>query len=219
MDNGLSLNMKCEVEYKDKMYKSLIQDISEKYIGVSIPVNQGEYLVLQNGEEVDVIYYDEKNVYSFSTKIVGRKTEGITMLLLAPPGKITKIQRRKFFRIDFAAKVKLLKVDRDIKAETFKRLSETNEGFKEGFLLDLSGGGLRIRLETKVEYGDMFIVKIPVDDSYIPVLCSCVRCIKEYNISSYACGFSFYNISENVREKIINYIFQIMRKQIKKNKG
>lgn len=216
MNSGLALNMKCEIYYKEKIYKSHVQDISDKYIGISIPVIQGDYLVLQNKEIVDVTYYDDKNVYGFTTKVIGRKSEGITMLLLAPPKTVTKVQRRKFFRIDFATKVKLLKVENDIMAETFKRLSESSVGFEEGFLLDLSGGGLKIRLETKVKTGDIFIVKLPINETEISTLCRCVRSIKEYESESFSCGFVFSDISESVRETIISYIFQIMRKQTKR---
>lgn len=221
MDNSLTINTKCDVIFQDKVYKSDIQDITKDYVAISIPVNNGEYLILTRGEIIEVIYYDEQNVNKFISKVVGRKIEGIQMILLEPPNEISKIQRRRFFRIDILSKIKLMKVNTDISEKEFNDLcaNADENSFTEAIMTDLSGGGLRIKTELTVKVGEMFIIRLPISDFDVNIPCYCVRAFKEVDSKQYACGFSFYNINDRVREKIIAYIFQIMREQKKRVKG
>lgn len=218
MENSFTVNTKCEVIFEDKTYKSDVQDITKEYIAISIPVSNGEYLLLTRGETVDVIYYDEKNVYKFTSKVIGRKSEGIKMLLLSPPDKISKIQRRRFFRINILSKIKILKVKKNITEKQFNNLcaNADEKSFSDAIMTDLSGGGLKAKTEMNVKTGDMFIIKLPITDFDVNIPCYCVRAVKEYETKYYCCGFSFYNINDRVRDKIIAYIFRIMREQNKK---
>lgn len=219
MENSLTVNTKCEVVYEDKVYKSDIQDITEKYVAISIPVSNGEYILLTRGEIIDVIYYDDKNVYKFTSKVIGRKSEGIQMLLLEPPLEILKVQRRRFFRIEILSKIKFLKVKKNITEAEFNKLCvhADEKNFSEAIMTDLSGGGLKAKIDSDIKIGDMVIIRLPIEDFDVNIPCYCVRAVKEENSKYYSCGFSFYNINDRVREKIIAYIFRIMREQ--KNNG
>lgn len=219
MENSFTVNTKCEVIYEDKIYKSDIQDITEKYVAISIPVAYGEYIPLTRGETIEVIYYDDKNVYKFTSKVIGRKSDGIQLLLLAPPLEILKVQRRRYFRIDILTKIKLLKVKKDITEKEFNALcaNADEKSFNEAIMTDLSGGGLRAKVDMNVKIGDMLLIRLPIAHLDVNIPCYCVRAEKEDNSKYYSCGFSFYNINDRVREHIIAYIFKIMREQ--KNNG
>ena len=46
------------------MYKSSIQDIKDDEILITIPVSDGIYLTLKDGNEIEQIFYDDKgNVF------------------------------------------------------------------------------------------------------------------------------------------------------------
>ena len=75
------LNKKLEILVDEKYFNSNVQDVTEDYIAISIPTNSGEYLPLSNGSIIDVIYYEEENIYKFSSTIIGRKFENIPILL------------------------------------------------------------------------------------------------------------------------------------------
>ena len=54
---------------------------------------------LSKGATLDVIYYEEENLYKFKSSVLGRRFENIPILLIAKPKEIKKIQRRRYVRV------------------------------------------------------------------------------------------------------------------------
>ena len=216
-DVNFNVNSKCEILVDDKVYKSSIQDIGEDYIGISTPIANGKYAPLIRNEQITVIYYDENNLYGFNTSVIGRRMDKIPIILLAMPKDIKKIQRRKFFRVSLLKNVEYLKVDPNISDSTFNRLIKNLEAFNKGLIIDLSGGGLKLKTKEEVKVEDRFIIKIPLEYENVFVISDCIRAFRDINTNLYVSGFSFFNIERNTQDKIIAYIFGIMREQMKKS--
>ena len=102
------INKKLEILVDEKYFNSNIQDITDEYIAISIPINSGEYIPLSKGAIIDVIYYEEENLYKFKSSVIGRKFENIPILLIAKPKEIKKIQRRKYVRVPIISTVKYI---------------------------------------------------------------------------------------------------------------
>ncbi len=79
------INKKLEILVDERYFNSNIQDITEEYIAISIPINAGEYIPLSKGSMIDVIYYEEENLYKFKSSVIGRKFENIPILLISKP--------------------------------------------------------------------------------------------------------------------------------------
>jgi c-di-GMP-binding flagellar brake protein YcgR len=208
------VNHRVEILYGDDSYKSNIQDITEEYISISIPMKEGKYIALNSRDYFEVIYYEEANVYKFVGKVIKRIVEnGVAQIILEYPEDIVKVQRREFVRIDLVQYLKYIPVLRGEKEDAKINLLDENKG-KEGMLIDLSGGGFKLKISEKIEYNDMIIADIPDDDSIIRVRAKAVRIIPDDD-KRLICGFSFIDIDTKTRERIIRLIFSIMRKQRK----
>ncbi|MDP4143277.1 MAG: flagellar brake domain-containing protein [Bacillota bacterium] len=212
---GLNVNSKCEVIWEDSVYKSNVQDINEEHIGISIPVNNGEYATLKKGDNVEVYYYDERTVYKFETEVIGRKIEGVAIVLLAHPTSVKKIQRRRFVRVSVLQKMSYVKIKKGLSEKDIEKVSRAKEVFKEATVLDLSGSGMRMRTLEQMANGDVLLVKLPVKDDEVILVCNVVRAIKDSD-KQYNCGLDFEKLDEGTREKIISYVFEIMRIQMKR---
>jgi c-di-GMP-binding flagellar brake protein YcgR len=212
----ISVNTKCEILIKGKAYKSNIQDVYEKHIAISIPVLKGNYVNLLKGEDVEVIYYDERNVYGFESKVFGKVNDGISMILIDKPKEIKKVQRRKFFRLDLSMDVEYKKIENNLSLSKINKIIEENKDFKICTMVDLSGGGIRIRTKDDIEESQLYIIKIPIKSEVINVVCYCVRVINDSLTNSNVCGFSFYDIEDVTRDRIISHLFQLMRELRKK---
>lgn len=200
----LEINNKLEVLYDKKNYKSVIQDIREKEeeILISIPVLDGEYLTLATGAIIEQIYYGNNNIYQFKTKILGRtKERNLSLYRLSLPYDIKKIQRRDYVRVNF------VKIINYINAKDIE-----NEKYKKALLLDLSGGGMRIKVEEKLEKDDIILAKIVYENSIINVNGKVIR-VERTEDNKYICGIIFSDINERTREEIIKIVFKVMRKQ------
>lgn len=201
----LEINNKIEVIYGEKNYKSVIQDIREEEdeILIFIPVLDGEYLTLVTGRVIEQIYYDNNgNVYQFKSKVLGRiKEKNLSLYRFSSPFDVRKIQRRDYVRVNFIKAINYLS-SKDIEKEKYKKV----------LLLDLSGGGMKIKVDEKLDKNDLIFSKIIYDDSIIDVNGKVVR-VEKTEDKEYICGINFSDIEERTREEIIRIVFKVMRKQ------
>ncbi|MCM0650433.1 PilZ domain-containing protein [Clostridium swellfunianum] len=206
LDNlTFEINSRIEIAWNDEYYKSTIENVEEGFICISIPIKEGQYIPLRPGEQVEVLYYSDKDIYKFYTYAIGRRVDKIPIILLAYPKEIYKVQRRRFVRVPIVCSIEYLKIGKN---DEVKALKAT--------MVDLSGGGMRIKLREELNLGDKIIAKIPIDNEFLEVKGEIVRIEPEEDSKRIICGVSFTELEERKREKVIRFIFQVMRDQMKK---
>lgn len=217
----LLVNNKIEIIWNREAYKSTIQDIQEECFSISIPTKDGEYIPLKAGDTAEVLYYFDLNIFQFDSIVKGRTVDGIPLILLEIPEKYTVVQRRQYFRVN---KFDFFNISTHYKFDD-KNPSKTNDGnleikngdniFNRAVLLDLSGGGMKIKLEEKVSQNDVlhFYLKTPKED--IELYGKIVR-VERDELNAYICGICFLDLTQKVREKIIQYTFELIREQRRK---
>jgi c-di-GMP-binding flagellar brake protein YcgR len=210
------VNKKMEIELEDGAYKCNVQDITDEYIGISIPVNNGKYLPLRTGEQVRGVYYCDNNVYRFTTVVIGRKIEKILIIMLKKPEKVVMVQRRTYVRVPLMINVycALMSVEKGI-----YNVSDNQIDFFEGYSLDISGGGMKIavdrKLEKKIIFGNILLITIPLKDETLTVRGKIMRIDNDRSNPKIVCGLNFIDLDKKARETIIALVFQIMREQMK----
>ena len=205
------INEKLEILMEDGIYKSNIQDITDEYIAISIPVKDGSYLPLRSGEMVEGIYYQGKSVYKFFTPVLGRKIDRIMMVILKKPEKFIKIQRRNYVRVYFLSNISFTVIgnkDKMIDIDTDKIT------FYSGYSLDLSAGGMRLSTAKDLFLGDRIRMNISVKEENLNLKGKVVRIEKDENNKSIY-GICFLDIDNKTVDKIMRILFQIMREQRK----
>ncbi len=207
-----TINKKLEILVDEKYFSSNIQDVTDEYIAISIPINSGEYIPLSKGTAIDVIYYEEENLYKFQSSVIGRKFENIPILLIAKPKDVKKIQRRKYVRIPIICTIKYVNLKNAPKTDpkTIK-----NSEYMKALLLDLSGGGLKVKTSVEVKLDEFLLVSLNINKEDILIVGQAKRIIKD-DEGRFDCGLSFEFLDTLTREKIIKLIFQLMREQMKK---
>lgn len=197
---NLNINGVIVVNYDDMIYRCSIQDVSEEHFSITVPVNNGEFLMLNRGEKLDIEYCNEAgNYYEFSAKVMGRDISNkISMYKLSLPTNVVKIQRRNYVRVPFTKEVQYKKIEDD--------------SWKKGMLLDLSGGGIRLKSKEELNFDEKLLIKIETKSGEFEVLAQVKRCEK---LNFYECvyGLEFVDINENKRDKIVEEVFLVMRKQ------
>ena len=209
---NFKLNKKLEILMDEKYFKSNIQDITEDYIAISIPINSGEYLPLSKGDIIEVLYYEEENLYKFKSSVIGRKFENIPILLISKPKEIKKIQRRKYVRVPLIRNVKY----KNIKNQPRINPSTIDESeYTKAILVDLSGGGMRIKVPEEIKLNEFIMVSLTVNKENILIVGKAKR-IQKDDEGRVVCGLSFEFLDNSMREKVIKFTFQLMREQMKK---
>lgn len=200
----LEINGNIQILEGEVFYKSNLQDVTESYILIDIPVNNGIYLTMNDNDEIEAEHYvDGGSYYKFNCRVLGRTREGkLNLYKLSKPYNISKIQRRNYVRVDMVE-------------YAFYKLQNDNgeEVWKKGIILDLSGGGMKIKIEEKLSLRDSVTVNIFIaENEKVQIVGEVVR-VEKSNTGEYICGLKFKEISERTRDKIIQKVFEQMRKQ------
>ncbi|EHJ01466.1 type IV pilus assembly PilZ [Clostridium sp. DL-VIII] len=205
---NLEVNDKLEVVMGDKIYRALIIDVQEDFLRINLPVNNGEYLMLNPKEEIEMnSYLDENGCFNFYSKIISRGREGnIIYYEISKPFNITKIQRRNFFRVSLVDEVEY-KIITNAKEEEFDNIP-----YEKGLMVDLSAGGLKLKGNGKIDGTDLILVNFKLNSIQFEVKCDIVR-IENTMDKQKLCGLRFLDITNAQSEKIIQGLFEIVRRQ------
>lgn len=207
-----SINSKIEISYGNDYYKSSIEDIGDNSISISIPIKDGQYVPLRSGETVEAIYYYEKDIYKFYSTVIDRKIDKIPIIRLVYPEEVFKIQRRRFVRVPIVCSIIYSKL---IYKGNNSNLDKSQSKLK-AIITDLSGGGMKVKIKEDIKKGDILLSHIVIENSEVEVKGKVVRVEKDSENKLNVCGISFIDLDERTREKIIRFIFQIMREQMRK---
>ncbi len=210
------VNNRVEIEREDGYYKSIIQDIKDDSLYISIPVSEGSYLPLHENEQITGLYFNGRDILKFTTIVTGRKIDKILMLKIKKPESYKKVQRRSFVRINVlldtcCACMNKTKELKDITKGQFN--GNLDVEFFNATILDLSGGGAKLSSKRELFLGEIIIMSIPFDEETITLKSKIVRKEKDdNNVTIY--GVKFIEVDDRNREKIIRFIFMTMRKQL-----
>jgi len=196
----------------DGLFRSNIQDLTDEYIGISVPVLQGKYLPIRKGERVEVLYYIDKDIYGFNTVVLGKKIDKVFIVLLAHPKKVKMVQRRNYVRILISLEINCAVIDKE------KNKTNNQYEFFSATTLDLSGGGVSIISDRSFRYADQIMLTIPLAAEDITVAGKVVR-VNKKDDGKNIYGLSYINIDNRSRDRLISFIFHKMRDSMRKGVG
>lgn len=205
---NLNINDRIEVVTEKKIYKTLIVDVEDDFLKINLPVNDGEYLMVHIDEKIEMnSFFDDGRCFNFHSKVISRGKEGnIIYYKILKPFDIKKIQRRNFFRVGLLDIVEY-KIITDINKEDVDKLP-----YKEAFMVDLSGGGLKFKVKDDVKIDDLLLIKMKIKEIKIELKCDIVR-IESTEYKEKICGLKFLDITPVQTDIIIQGLFELVRKQ------
>lgn len=232
------LSMAQSPNKERRIYLSKIQDIIEQNkIEILIPMEKGKMILLPVGTRYEVTFYTDVGIFKAESVIRKRyRSSSLVLLEIELTSRLTRKQRREYYRLNCNLRVKC-RVITDAEAALREKIRNNQwENIKEktrhinrllnmeleakwmlGIVLDISGGGLRVRIGDKETIGKhlMFRIELPVDGGkrQLDLECNVVSIseIKELNLIQLRC--QFININNLKQEMIIKYIFNEQRRQ------
>ena len=193
-------------------FKSLIQELDGETVSVTVPYRQGKYLLLHSGEMVKVEFAVSDAIYGFQAKVLGRKKSNhVPLVLLSRPAFFTRQQRRSFVRFPVTLPVQFY-----LNPQSGSSLTPESCEEKSGKIIDISGGGLQIYTSTSLQVGAEVLLRLKLNDGHPQelLLSGTVSWVTEDEWHrSVRFGVSFSGISEAAQERIISYVFSMMRQR------
>ena len=211
-----------------KTYVSKVQDIlSEDRLEIAMPMEQMKLVLLPIDAEYNLFVYSASGVYQCFARIKDRyKSNNIYLLVVELTTNMRKFQRREYYRFSCALEMGARPLEDDeLDAVEEKRIGPVYDGkdLKKSIIVDISGGGLRFLSAQKYEPDSLILCSYHLLKSGEK---------KEYSIAGkvltvkqaenrpgiYEHRVQYHNMSEEVREEIIRFIFEEERRKQKNRK-
>lgn len=229
-------------ESEQEYYMTVIKSIEKDVFTVHLPTSGGRKLDMPQYSTWQFCLLGDDAVYFFTSRIVGLSKDGAeTCYTIKTPDSVHRQQRRGHVRVpchhdlvywlwDEAKHPVLTPPEQAIHSldlwedpqwltDYLNKLDEVASG-RNAFTLDISGGGLRMVTLEPLNRHDRIIIKLVIDEKWskrILLLEARVVRVVPLNLGGwkrYRVGVSFVDLDESVRERIISYLFTIMRKKV-----
>ena len=214
------LNDKIEIILKDdSRIKGFIYDTKDEKLYVSISADDEDFKLSEVGDKVVATVYSKEEVIGFDATVTDRIFENNSLYELSSIRNMRRIQRRENIRVKLTENLKYIENENLFKLDMNKvkmkdLLESINGDLKEGLMLDLSAGGLKLSTRQDFDMGTRLILLIDIQDEQMLLKGKIVH--KDINLvpnrTVYLYGIEFLKIKEDQEEKIIRHLFVMMRK-------
>lgn len=211
--------------------RSRFVELPKAALAVEVPSRLGRSVPVRPDERIEIYFRIKEHRYYFQTKVESRSRIAITerfdlpVLLIAPPRRIERRQRRQFVRIAVP------EVDRLMAhlwlVDDPDRPDETSQ-LPPAEVLDISGGGMRVLLEGKkrgrVREGQQAHLHVDLTDGRAPLkLVAHVEHVDRTLPQAVRFGLHFEGLDETpearaIRDRVLKFVVCREREELKRMK-
>jgi len=207
--NVLKIGTLVEMEvinnvYDGELFLTKISDIDESYetLDLNLPMENRQYVIARNGEQVKVSLKKDDGIYCFKAKIKYRSLDPYAHIRVEFPKKLIKEQRRQFFRMPVNLMIAMKKED--------------EEKARQGVSIDLSGGGFCLISRGVFEKNDIVTMDFDLTNgTRVEEIRGIVKWRVNKSENQYEYGIEFLNLDNKLREQLISYLFELQRNRKK----
>lgn len=209
----LNVNQLIEISLDEegtelKNLASRIEEVTDKYLYISIPTRKGQLLPFRVKQKIIIDVHNKGRSFQFDTIIENRKFYPIPILVVLKPESLNEIQRRHWVRVPVTLRLRFCQ--------------QTEEKYKIinlGTTVDISGGGICFLTNDPIEAGQVLDMEINLPDRD-PVICQVMvlrlqipdnRKLKTTKVFS-----EYIDITESQRDRIVSFVLEKQRELIKK---
>lgn len=182
-----------------------VEKISENTVTVLSPICKGAILRVPENSRVDIVFFSEEKIFKSKGISTGNfKTGNFHLTEIEIKSKVERFERRNYYRLSTMNPIRIIKTD--------------SEKVISGKTLDLSGGGMQIKSEEKLNRGEKLLIELDLKGEFLELDSEVVSIVEGINSKEEKYGIKFVDIGEKVRDKIISYIFSIQRDRMRSNR-
>jgi hypothetical protein len=208
-----------------------------------VRADKNERISYKPGHVFNIVYLKEAISYCFSTKLLaveeaslselGTMAELLTetanpdgykivLLKLMPVSMPHRYQRRSFFRISVRLPIHY-RIVNESNMGVLNRVnddnapSESGEAFAQMMTVNISGGGFKCRINQMFPPNTLLECRVVVGKEALPFIASIIESMAyEPDQNLFEIRAKFINTDEEVRDKLLKYLFLVQREQQKR---
>lgn len=221
--NKIKIGTKFELEILEENKNSsssysyssqLIDIIDSKTISIVAPMNEGRFKYLTIGLNLLIYFLNERQelLYFKSTVKGHRKNGPLDAFDLTIVSELSKIQRRKYYRLDMALSCQYMIIDQQlINTDKLEFSKINNSALKTAFTKNISGSGFCLNLEAPLNSGTILDATLNLDSTaLIRVFAQVIRSI-HINSKKYEIGMHYLKIEPRDSDILTKFIFEKQR--------
>jgi len=192
-------------------FSSTVRRIDRRGLLMDVPRRGDDDLPLKPGERVTLFVQVHGRMFHLETKVI----EADLQVLLEQPREAERTDRREFYRLQTSIEplsVELLSPEppplpSDQKGEPVEQQEPPKPRLLEGVIVDLSGGGVRLRLHEDPELGWRLRLIFELDGEPMTVVAEVIGTVPAEIRRKAVAHCRFENIARRDQDRIIRYIF------------
>jgi c-di-GMP-binding flagellar brake protein YcgR len=186
-------------------YPSRIEDIRGEDVVIAWPAYKGILLPIVPDQTLRVSYVHDGKYYGFEGIVRETALAPLPSVVLQVPAGPDRIERRDNVRVNASVPVEL--TEKVVSLSEYKAFGEQN--IIRTVTVNISGGGFAISHGAFIPAGTVFDVNIALPDKKDPISIAAkvVRCTESAEEGQHLLGFSYLNISEKLRSRIVRFVF------------
>lgn len=211
LQNYLKISQKIYVLREGIMDKcvSSIENFNQNKIYISIPYCQQVPLVLHRGDRIKIQLPTQEHLLEFESTVLSLAQDNITMIAIAYPDEINRVQLRKYVRLDTLLDFQYALVPEQGKEPVFKKCQALN----------ISAGGIKLAVKEFIEQGSKIMVKfiLPIRNKDISFnqLCTVRRStVIDQRQNLFHLGVEFVDIGRRESDLIFQFVFAKMSQNL-----
>ncbi|MCD4712105.1 MAG: PilZ domain-containing protein [Clostridiales bacterium] len=206
--------------------------VNDERLIISNPIHEGHLYAMERRYGYYFRFYIEnQGMYLFKGTMIERLLyDNLPSVSIKLDSEIKRIQRRKFYRVNFKSKGHFLIEKKIPEHEIAKKKALLNTRFKsekdviieeasiEKFpfeSLDLSGGGIRVLTRKVFESGELIKGEVLLNNMWNKFSGEVTR-VQKKDDNHYEVGIRFIDLDSATQSRIVSYVFEIERNLIKK---
>ncbi|MHB8062040.1 MAG: flagellar brake protein [Ruminiclostridium sp.] len=197
----------------------LIDIIDSKTISIVAPMNEGRFKFLTRGLTIFIYYLNERqDLLYFKAIVKGHRKNGpLDAFDITIDSEVSKIQRRKYYRLDIALSCQYKIIGEQLLSTDKLEFSEINNAdLITAFTKNISGSGFCLNLEEPLNAGTILDITINLDNTaLIRVFAQVIRSIHIQN-KKYEVGIHYLKIEPRDSDILTKFIF-VKQRLILKN--
>ncbi len=197
-------------------WRSKVLSFDNNVMVLSLPkkdVKSDDFIDIWPNVKAEVVFMKHGDgMYTFKTEII-QPNPVLGNLEIKVPEKISRLQRRRYKRVQTPGLTTYYRI--------YSEEGEEEE-FREGEVLDISAGGMKLRLEgEKIEVGTLLELSFLFEgDSFDGIIGEVVwnAEIGDAEPKKYLHGINFIQITPNQRQKLMKHVLRLDREEYLKQK-
>ena len=216
------LKSKMEIfsEKNELIGNSMLMDFTDDFLYFTKPIKDGLMQNLKVGSDIRIVYYTKRKLYGFMARIKDEIVDNIILYQIEYPKDFYAFQRRRDARIPIVLDVHYVKLKDSEKIVSNKMLIDDFKKHYQDRMVrclsfDLSGQGIGIVTKEVFKAKDNLIIIVENPNINLIVLGQVRRALRVDNRRDFRMGIEFINIASREKERVIKFVFEKMRNQLK----